>query len=127
MATVVTVLTAILRALHAFATMFALRVFNNGPRSLIFADKDYRSGWKWMALLLFATTFFLQFTSTVLVTDLGFGQLALPLQGNSTFTGLSLDNTNLEDPLHYQSPYWTEFPTKFPAFDNDSTNLKSHR
>lgn len=119
-------------ALHRSAAVSALRYVNDGPQSLILALRDTycRSGcWAAVALLLYLTTFALQFASTVLVGDLTIGPLIDHSKNETIFAALSwsagigqLNSSRLTG----QTSFWEEFLPEFSTFaerhENPSTN-----
>lgn len=109
-------------ALHRSAAVGALRYVNDGPQSLILALRDTycRSGcWAAVALLLYLTTFALQFASTVLVGDLTIGALTDHSKNDTIFAALSWSagigqlNTSR---LTGQTSFWEEFLPEFSTF-----------
>lgn len=109
-------------ALHRSAAVGALRYVNDGPQSLIIALRDTycRSGcWAAVALLLYLTTFALQFASTVLVGDLTIGALIDHSKNDTIFAALSwsagigqLNSSRLTG----QTSFWEEFLPEFSTF-----------
>lgn len=118
-------------ALHRSAAVSALRYVNDGPQSLALALRDTysRSGcWAAVALLLYLTTFALQFASTVLVGDLAVGALIDHPKTKTTFAALSwsagigqLNSTRLTG----QTSFWWEFLPEFPIFAENRGNLSA--
>lgn len=115
-------------ALHRSAAVTALRYVNNGPQSLTLALRDTysRSGlWAAVALLLYLTTFALQFASTILVGDLAIGALIDHAKADTTFAALSwssgigqLNSTRLTG----QTSFWEEFLPEFSIFAEHREN-----
>ncbi|KAH8895484.1 hypothetical protein GQ53DRAFT_839090 [Thozetella sp. PMI_491] len=97
-----------------------LRFVNNGPKSLVFGLRGAYSNsgvWSCITLLLYTTTLGLQFTSTVLVSDLSTGPLAGSAQSNVTSVAMSFQNVNLTAlRLVGQTPYFAVNPSSFPTF-----------
>lgn len=118
-------------ALHRSAAVSALRYVNDGPQSLALALRDTysRSGcWAAVALLLYLTTFLLQFASTILVGDLAVGALIDHPKTETTFAALSwsagigqLNSTRLTG----QTSFWWEFLPEFPVFAENRGNLSA--
>ncbi|KPM44561.1 hypothetical protein AK830_g2035 [Neonectria ditissima] len=106
--------------LHAAAPLSALRFINNGPLSLLMALKHTYTQtrlWAWVTVLLFCTTVLLQFTSTVLVADIGIGTLADPARGHDTLVVMSYEKLNLTSMRGVgQNPYWVAAARDFPVF-----------
>lgn len=109
-------------ALHRSAAVSALRYINNGPQSLVLALRNTYSHaelWALVTLLLYLTTFALQFVSTVLVDDLGMGSLVGHTKNETVFAALSwhagtgqINATRLTG----ETSYWTEYLPDFPTF-----------
>lgn len=118
-------------ALHRSAAVNALRYVNDGPQSLTLALRDTysRSGcWAAVALLLYLTTFALQFASTILVGDLAIGALIDHSKTETVFAALSwsagigqLNSTRLNG----QTSFWWEFLPEFPVFAENRENLSA--
>ncbi|KAH6891496.1 hypothetical protein B0T10DRAFT_595746 [Thelonectria olida] len=116
--------------LHASAPLSSLRFVNNGPLGLIQAlyGNYFRVHlWTLVAFFLFCTTVLLQFTSTVLVTDVSIGILAKPEQGHGTLVALSNDNMNMSSIRSVrQVPYWLAATPNYPTFAEYQENVSKH-
>lgn len=121
-------------AFHRVAAVSVLRYINNGPQSLALALVDTYSQagpWGFVTLLLFLTTLTLQFTSTLLVEDLGIGPLIAPAYETSSFGALSWESIDiLAGRRQSETAYWTQYLQNFPTFaehqeDIPFTNLAS--
>ncbi|KAK2600795.1 hypothetical protein N8I77_010302 [Diaporthe amygdali] len=115
-------------ALHRSAAVSALRYVNNGPQSLTLALRDtysHAGPWALVTLLLYLTTFALQFGSTILVGDLAIGSLIDQDKAEKTSAALSwsagigqLNATRLVG----DTSYWEEFLPDFPIFAENHGN-----
>lgn len=101
--------------LRSAASVSILRFVNSGPQSLLL---DLKHSWKhnWRssatASLLFLTTLLLQFTSTLLASDLGDGFLIGPEARNTTNTRITQGNLDLSG----ASVFISGTPREFPLF-----------
>lgn len=136
--------------LHAAAKVSTMRATNPQPRTLlelIPAMLGSRGtlggldclGYSVVVLLLFTTSLALQFSSTVLLSDLSLGQLSsLPLQRDSTYDfdygssdgmhmvapGLGLGKSGMISyPIQYRTPTWSRNPPSYPAFAEYSAEV----
>lgn len=105
-------------SVHASASMSILRYMNNGPHNLLFTiygSMRQNKGLVLTVFMLLCTTTLLQFTSTLLATDLGYGDLITLRQSSLRASGISLDNYFRVMRDSYVD-FWAAQPPDFPTF-----------
>lgn len=79
-------------------------------------------------MLLVCTTVLLQFTSTVLVTDIDIGTLAEPPRKYETLVAMSFANLGLASMRSVsENPYWVAAARDFPVFERHEKATKQGR
>ncbi|KAI1624598.1 hypothetical protein EDD37DRAFT_352246 [Exophiala viscosa] len=106
------------------------RFSNSGPdafwRSMLFRNTFIEMPFRLLLILVFLTTLGSQFTSTILLSDLGQGTVITPSTTSTNTSGFSyadaeydahtIEVENANSPFYTTPNYWTTDPTVFQSF-----------